>query len=240
MTGGTAMITVVTVTNRDHLIENVFTNFEHQTKAEKEMIVVLNHSTMDVGEWKKRASLHHNIRVYVHHESATLGECLNLAASEASYSVISKFDDDDFYGPFYLTEVESSFKETDADVVGKAAIYTYFEEDELLSLFQPGQENMEVSAADFPTQRCLTGATLSFRKEVSEKIPFASLNIGEDVDFQKRCLGSGMRLWSCSKKNYVHIRYSDQTHHSSMHGTAVLKRVSQPIGYHIDYKNFVN
>ncbi|MEW4282272.1 glycosyltransferase [Priestia koreensis] len=234
------MITVVTVTNRDHFMENAFMNFEQQTWAEKELVVVLNDFTMDVREWKQRASLHQNVRVYALHESATLGECLNRAVSQASNPIISKFDDDDYYGPSYLTEVQSFFKKTGADVIGKATIYSYFKEDELLSLFQPGRESIEVSATAFPAKMCLTGATLSFRKEVLEKIPFASLNIGEDVDFQKRCLRSGMRLWSCSKKNYVHIRYSDQTHHSSMHGTAVLKRVSQPIGYHIDYKNFVN
>jgi len=239
MTGGTAMITVVTVTNRDHFMENTFMNFEQQTWAEKELVVVLNDFTMDVEKWRKRASKHPNIRVYARPESATLGECLNIAASEASYSVISKFDDDDYYGPSYLAEVRSSFSETCADVIGKATFYTYFKKEELLSLFQGGREDREVEVATFPYEMCLAGSTLSFTKEISEKIPFGALNVGEDVDFQKRCLRNGVRLWSCSKKNYVHIRYSDQTHHSSMHGTAVLKRVSQPIGYQIDYKNYV-
>ncbi|MEH7480109.1 glycosyltransferase [Neobacillus drentensis] len=187
------MVTVVTSTIREKMLERVIENFSRQTLQEKELIIILNKNNMNLENLAAP-----NIRVFQMDEEKTLGECLNFEAMQARYRVIAKFDDDDYYSPAYLDHALRLLKETGADVVGKAGIFVYFNKDKLLTLFRP-----RMSSFFLKNKRVfLAGGTLVFKKEVLEKVRFQALNSGEDVHFQKDCLDRKISLYSGSVHDY--------------------------------------
>ncbi len=64
----------------------------------------------------------------------SLGKCLNFAVDKSKYDIIAKFDDDDYYGPKYISDTIKAFESTDAKVVGKTTNFIYFVEKKNFSL----------------------------------------------------------------------------------------------------------
>ncbi|WP_066258966.1 glycosyltransferase family 2 protein [Neobacillus drentensis] len=199
------MITVVTSTIRENMLERVIDNFSRQSLGEKELIIILNKNGMKL---EKLATP--NIRVFQLDEKKTLGECLNFGSMQARYDVIAKFDDDDYYSPPYLANALRLLKDKGADVVGKAGIFVYFKKDKLLTVFRPGMNSFFLKNK----RVFLAGGTLVFKKTVLEKVQFQALNNGEDIQFQKDCLERKLSLYSGSLYDYVLIRYQEDHQHS--------------------------
>lgn len=200
------MITVVTSTIRENMLERVLENFARQNIQEKELIIILNKNNIKLENLAAP-----NIRVFQLDEEKTLGECLNFGSMQARYDVIAKFDDDDYYSPFYLDNALRLLKETGADVVGKAGIFVYFKKDKLLTIFRPRMNTFFLKNK----RVFLAGGTLVFKKEVLKGVQFQALNSGEDVQFQKDCLDDRkLSLYSGSVHDYVLIRYQEGHKHS--------------------------
>jgi hypothetical protein len=186
-------------------LERVIENFTRQNLQEKELIIILNKNNMKLENLAAP-----NIRVFEMDEEKTLGECLNFGFRQASYEVVAKFDDDDYYSPAYLGHALKVLKETGADVVGKAGIFVYFKKDKLLTIFHPRLHNRFLKN----NRAFLAGGTLVFKKNVLEKVQFHALNSGEDVQFQKDCFDQKLSLYSGSFQDYVLIRYQESHRHS--------------------------
>ncbi|MBV7504077.1 glycosyltransferase [Bacillus sp. sid0103] len=199
------MVTVVTSTIRESMLERVIENFMRQNLQEKELIIILNKNDL-----KLESLAWPNIKVFRLDEEKTLGECLNFGVMQASYGVIAKFDDDDYYSPSYLDNALRLLKETGAEVIGKAGIFVYFKKDKLLTVFRPRMNSFFLKNK----RVFLAGGSLVFNKEVLEKVQFKALNSGEDVQFQKDCLDRKISLYSGSVHDYVLIRYLEGHQHS--------------------------
>ena len=226
------MISIICCTMRENFIENVFLNYENQVLEAKELIVILNKDDMEVNKWKKRASVSKNVSVYHLNEKRTLGECLNYGIKKARYNFIAKFDDDDYYAPKYLEQSMILFEKTNADLIGKTTVYMYFENEKILSLYKPGKENKFVDGG-------LRGATLIFKKEISKKVKFPKLNLGEDSFFVNQCFKNNFKLYSANRNNYVCLRFSKKGHHTwKVDNNNLLKR-AVIICRTEDYKNSI-
>src|SRR5690606_27104414 len=154
------------------------------------------------------AKQYDNISIYQVHEKVTLGECLNLGMRKAKYAYIAKFDDDDYYSPFYLQEAYDAIKLTNAKVIGKCSIYIYFLNERVLCEYNQKYENTYLDS-----YRVLQGSTLVIHKEIFTKFEFPHVNIGEDLRFQQLCKKKGISLYSTSKFNYMYVRYENKGHH---------------------------
>ncbi|KGM46290.1 glycosyl transferase family 2, partial [Neobacillus niacini] len=98
------MISIITCTVREHLISNIIDNYTTQLFQDKELIIILNHDGLDINLVKSSIGSVKGVTIYQLPQNYTLGECLNYGIEKAKYDVIAKFDDDDYYGPEYLTE----------------------------------------------------------------------------------------------------------------------------------------
>ena len=203
MGGCPILISVVTCTRREHMLNNILENFQRQTVVDKELIIILNKTGM-----KFEAAPDENVRVFSLDDGVTLGECLNFGISQACFPVIAKFDDDDYYAPKYVENSLNFMKESKADVVGKAAVFVYFKKKRLLTLFRPHLHHT------FVKREFLSGATLCFQKEVWECVPFRKLNTGEDTEFQRDCLRQDIRLYSGGFQDFAVIRYGEEHGHT--------------------------
>lgn len=224
------MISVVVSTYRLRFIDNIIENFSKQTLAEKELILILNTEDIDVLPIKKKLA-DCGVRGDIHLLSAniSLGECLNQGVKRARYPTIAKFDDDDYYGKYYLEEAQHVLTETGAEFIGKQSFFIYFKNTNELRLYNPNHEHIWIPDHGWSAYKrtyFFSGATLVIKKSIAETYPFPNTNLGEDIRFQKNCFLNGIRMYATSKMNYAYLRYPSPHHHTSKSRDFLLKKKS--------------
>ncbi|MDQ0058851.1 glycosyltransferase [Paenibacillus harenae] len=223
-------VTVITSTNKPQFLNNIFDNYSRQLYNNKQLIIILNSNLIDANVWVEKAKAYANVWVHRLPDSVSLGECLNFAVDRSSYNVISKFDDDDYYSPYYLTSAVKALRRTNADIVGKRSVLTYLEDDGKLILRFPGNENKY--------QHYVAGGTITFRKSVFQRVRFSALSIGEDVDFMTKCRQNGYKLFATSRYNYVYIRRPDPNMHTWRPNKSYLLKTGRHISYTRKFWNY--
>ncbi|QCJ41552.1 glycosyltransferase family 2 protein [Bacillus sp. S3] len=197
------MVSIITCTIREESIDNVFKNYQQQTWKDKELIIILNKDSMDIDRWHKKARDYPNVQVFQLHEKATLGDCLNFGVMNASSDYIAKFDDDDYYGPEYITSSMDAFKNKNVWIVGKSSYYIYFKNKKAL-IYVSGTRN---SITD-----TVAGATLLFRKEMFYHIRFEKVNRAEDYFFIDQAKKAGFQIYSTNPRHFAVIRQDLEQH----------------------------
>lgn len=199
-------VSVITCTNRQDFLGNLVRNFTRQLHPKKELIIIVNDNHIPLTPYLQLTKKHKNIRVFRMPEQQSLGACLNYAVRKAKHPYVAKFDDDDYYAPYYLTECLMTFRKTDVDVIGKRAHYMYLQGSRTLLLRFPEDQNRRVAR--------LPGATLVFKKEVFTKVRFPNRSVGEDDLFCLRSIKEGFRVYSAGKYNFVAIRRRNSSRHT--------------------------
>ncbi|CAI6082647.1 glycosyltransferase [Cohnella sp. JJ-181] len=224
-------VTVVTCTNRRDYLDNLFRNYGRQKHAAKELIVIVNHDQIPLAPYRRLAGKHRNVRIYRMPERRSLGACLNFAVGKARYRCVAKFDDDDYYAPYYLNDSLQSLRRTKADVVGKRAHYMYLRGAKKLILRFARDEHR-------PADR-LPGATLVFKKRVFERVRFPDRSVGEDDLFCARSSRKGYRVYSGGRFNFAAVRRKNSASHTWIIGDKELLAHHRTIPGVTDYKRFV-
>lgn len=214
-------VSVITVTNRKFSLENIISNYISQNYNTKELIIIINNNSINQEIWEDFVSFRDDIRIYKMDENKTLGECLNFGVENSNYPFISKFDDDDYYGPNYLIDAINSFYYTDASIVGKYTVYGYLEDSNELILRFPGFENRYM---DY-----VAGSTLTFKKEIFEKIKFEHQNKSEDTLFLNEALRQGYKIYSADRFNHIIFRRRNLKTHTWQISEKDFRSKSTPI-----------
>lgn len=223
-------VSVITCTNKPKYMQNVFENYNRQSFKDKELILVLNNNKMDIEKWTKEAKKYDNMTVFQIDERKTLGYCLNFGIEKAKYDIIAKFDDDDYYGPKYLSQSIKGFKF--ADVIGKYTTYVYFQNSKILAIRNPKRDNRYVYRIE--------GPTLMFKREIFDKIKFADKSLGEDIQFCKDCTKNGIKMYAIDKYNFVYIRHGSTDKHAWNIKDELFMKLCVIIGKVDDYKKYLN
>lgn len=161
---------------------------------------------MNIHDYKKMARKYKHVRVFQLPEKLSLGRCLNFAVKKTKYHYIAKFDDDNYYAPYYLTDNMLTFTRTKADVVGKRANYMYLRGSKMLILRRHKAENRYVSV--------LPGATLVFKRKVFRNVRFPNRTVGEDTKFCLKCKAKGYKIFSGGKYNFASVRRKNSKNHT--------------------------
>lgn len=224
-------VSVITCTNRRSYINNLFTNFIRQRYPEKELIIIINNDAIPLAPYRQLANKLRNVHIFRIPEHHSLGTCLNYAVRKAKYRHIAKFDDDDYYAPYYLTDSLLSLRTTNADVIGKRAHYMYLRGSKTLILRFPQDENRSVTT--------LPGATPVFKRKVFSRVQFSDRNIGEDDQFCLRSKKLGYKVYSGGKHNFVAIRRKNSANHTWIISDKQLIAHHRKVPNVRDYKQFV-
>ncbi|WP_407672260.1 glycosyltransferase [Paenibacillus sinensis] len=199
-------VSIITCINRHSCLRNLFDNYSRQSHPKKELIIIVNSNRIPLEDYQLMAKRLRNARVFRIPERVSLGACLNYAAGKAKYSYIAKFDDDDYYARYYLTDSLLSFRRTNADVVGKRAHYMYLQGSKTLILRFPHDENRQASR--------LPGATLVIKRNVLNRVRFPDKSVGEDDLFCIRSKKKGYKVYSAGRHNFVAIRRKNSSKHT--------------------------
>ncbi|WMM23277.1 glycosyltransferase family 2 protein [Tissierella sp. MB52-C2] len=206
-------ISVICSTNKTKMLENIINNFISQDYKEKELIIALNY---DIKNLKTFSTLPENISVYNLGSKKSLGECLNFSIEKSKYPIIAKFDDDDYYGPMYLSDTIKSLYKKDIFIVGKSCIYVYFSQEKIIGINNMGRENKYVNRVH--------GSTLMFKKDLFHKIKFRNIDLGEDKQFCKDSLENGYKIYSTNKYHYVYMRNNENNHTWKISNDYIMKQ----------------
>ncbi|MGL4912345.1 MAG: glycosyltransferase [Romboutsia sp.] len=204
---------VITVTNRRYSIENIFKNYNNQIFPKKELIIIINDDNINLTNFNNYI-INSNIRIFKQPTNVTLGQCLNFAIEKCNYDFIAKFDDDDYYSPYYIQECNNVFLNTNCDIVGKNKTYYYIEKNNELILKKIGNENKYTNS--------IMGSTICFKKKVYAKVKFRNLSSREDYYFNKECTKNNFKIFSSSSYNHIIFKHSDQNKHTFISNIDIL------------------
>lgn len=193
-------VSAIVSTNRPNFVRSVIDTVASQKQVNPEL-VLLTHG-FEENETELRAyAVDQGIEHFTLLTAAAsdpLGLCLNKLVASATGEVIANFDDDDFYGEHYLLDSINAMKYSNADLVGKFATYMYSADDDMITLRNPGKENMYT---DF-----ITGATFVGWREVFTRNPFLPMSQGEDSRFLTSVEQSGAKIFAGDRFNFMQIR----------------------------------
>ena len=199
-------VSVLMPTMRPENVERCLENFAKQTYENKELVLILNNAEFDLDSVRARSESIPNVEVLHVDGRATLGECLNRGVEASSGKYVAKMDDDDLYGDRYLADAVLAASFSEADVVGKGAFFTYFEESDTMALAEVTREH---TFSFF-----VTGGTLFIRSDVARKNPFDSVSLREDTNFLHAAARAGCRIYSADRFNFVRMRSSRLSDHA--------------------------
>ncbi|CAM3338604.1 glycosyltransferase family A protein [Paenibacillus taichungensis] len=199
-------VSIIVCTNRPQFFDNILQNYNRQRYKAKELIIILNHDSMNLQLYQNRVRKHANVSVYQVPESISLGQSLNAGITRAQFPLIAKFDDDDYYSPFYLKEQVNGLRRTKSDIVGKHSCLVYLGASKTLLVRSPKEKNKYVEF--------IQGGTLLFKREILKKVRFTDRSIGEDVTFLRQCRKRGFKTYATSPYNYVYHRRQNKKSHT--------------------------
>lgn len=124
------------------------------------------------------------------------------AALGIEVEYVTKMDDDDLYGPYYLSEALHALQYSGAEMVGKHSRFIYLGNRDLTVLRFANKENR--------FSNFISGSTIFTRERTFKTIKFAEKRCGEDSDLLRRLLRQGGRIYSTSRLGFVLVRDGSQ------------------------------
>ncbi|MFB9326125.1 glycosyltransferase [Paenibacillus aurantiacus] len=225
-------VSIIVCTNRPQFFNNLIRNFLSQRYRNKELIIILNKDSMDLAHYRSRASVYADIRVYQVPERISLGQALNCGITKAKFPLIAKFDDDDYYSPFYLTEQVKALARTNSDIVGKHSCLVHLSASGKLLIRSPRERDKRTVYVQ--------GGTILFKRRVLEKVRFPDKSVGEDTTFLYQCRKRGFRAYATSPFNYVYMRRGDKKTHTWRASDQFYLEGSVVLGVTRDYRKIAN
>jgi hypothetical protein len=115
-------------------------------------------------------------------------------------------DDDNWYGPHYLSDLVRAFSWTDAQVVGKWAHYVHLQRSNATLLRFPEAEHRYVNLVQ--------GGTIVAPRSVLRDCPMEDLPRAVDTTFLEKVRRSGGMVYSADRFNFVSVRSGASNGHT--------------------------
>ncbi|WP_026041097.1 glycosyltransferase family protein [Arthrobacter sp. TB 23] len=193
-------VSALVSTIRPHQLEHVFHTLGSQIDIDLEL-VLLTHgfdvSKKKIDELSEKYGLG-QVVLLRGDSSLSLGECLNACVAASSGEVLTKMDDDDFYGPRYVSDLVHALGYSGSDIVGKQAHYMYLEASNATLLRFPEKEHRFT--------RMVMGPTLMGKRDIFTGRPFEAVSRGEDTGFLQSLVEEGGSVYAADRFNYFQHR----------------------------------
>lgn len=195
-------VSLLVSTMRPHQLEHIFRTVGAFTGVDVELVLSTHGYHADPVVLEKLGQEYRVQDVVSLHVSSAmaLGDSLNQCVRAASGDVLSKMDDDDFYGPNYLTDLLHALDFSGAEIVGKQAHYMYVASHDVTLMRFPEREHKFTHS--------VMGPTITGPRRVFEDAPFEPLARGEDSAFLSRVATLGGQIYAADRFNYAQYRGS--------------------------------
>jgi spore maturation protein CgeB len=219
-------ISAVVPTMRPHRLDNVLAFIGRQEHPDLELVLVTHGFEVDPEDLRPRAERHgvRHYQVVPADAGLTLGACFNRGREAASGRYVAKMDDDNWYGPHFLSDLVRAFSWTDAQVVGKWAHYVHLEGQNANLLRFADAEHRYVDLVQ--------GGTILAPRDVLQECPMEDLPRRVDTTFLHQVRRGGGRVYSADRFNFVSFRgTAAETHTWPISDEDILVRRSSLLFY---------
>ncbi|MEV6863467.1 glycosyltransferase family A protein [Streptosporangium subroseum] len=212
-------VSVVMSSMRPYLLASALDQIARQRRVEVEVLLGL-HGVPAEHEAVRRAVREFDLPITVVEAGAEIpfGEVLNRAASRASGDHITKWDDDDWYGPEHLADLLLARSHTGADIVGTTAEFFYLE-----------PLNATIRRTDYTSEiwsEHVAGGTILLDLAAFQELGgFPALRGGVDAAFLKAARAEEARIYRTHGLGYM-LRRSVSTEHTWQLSLAHFLRVA--------------
>ena len=179
--------------SKPKFLKNVIENFNQQTYKNKKLIIVENGD--GIGTCKDSGFKPDVLLKSDPHQSYARNEAVNWIKSNGG-GMCANFDDDDYYGPEYISEIMNNRNK--ADIIGKYNFYLRNTANRLV-LFEGVASNEK--------SKIMHGATIA---TMADKMPEYrnTGRWGEDWDLIERMFNMGNDAYVTSKNNFMVRRFA--------------------------------
>lgn len=193
-------VSVIVSTIRPQQIDHVLDAVGRQLDVSVELFLLTHGFEVDAPRVRAQATDRgiHNMQILHADRDVSLGECLNMLVRAANGDVVAKMDDDDYYGPHYLSDQLHAMDYAAADVVGKQAHFMYLAGHDATVLRFPEREHRYT---DF-----VVGPTLMLARDLALTHPFPAVQRGEDTGMLAAITRAGGSVYSSDRYNFVQHR----------------------------------
>lgn len=199
--GGRAV--AVCVSMRPELLEAVVSNLARQEFEGLDVVFVANSADFDRSTVERAFEQIPNAVIDHPPAGSSLGVALNRGMKRSDARFVAKFDDDDLYGPNYLSDQLRAHGYAGAGVVGKHSYFAQIEQTGATYLRFPGQE--------YRYSGTLAGGTLVIDRDRVGEQEFDDISLGEDRAFLARCHRRGLSTFSADRFNFTQVRTGKNT-----------------------------
>lgn len=221
------------VSMRPWLLEECIQRFHRDLYPEKELVIIVHGSPATAREMAIRAGDDDRIQVHQLGKARSLGACLNYAAMQTDAPFWAKVDDDDLYGPGYLSDMMLYQEIAGSSLLAKPPEFLYFEEQDELRWHGQRARNawMHHATAEGEATAGIAGGTLLGKRELLQEVPFSELRRGgSDSDFALRARAAGHDLMVTDPFNFAFFRSDRPGFHTWNLDSGRLKRRSVKVG----------
>ena len=202
--GGLPMVSVLLATRRPDRVAEAIASVAAQTYPRIELVLAAHGDGFDRARLEALASdSGTDARVLLVPAGPVLGEVLNEALEHSRGELVTKFDDDDFYGPQHIWDLVLAHEYSRASLVGKAAEYVYLEgADRTLRRFRGGAER-------FGSKLTLAGgAIIIARSDLDAVVGWQPVPSGVDRALMKDVVDGGGQLYRTHGRGYLLVRHA--------------------------------
>lgn len=228
----TPRIACLMATMRPDRLEQCLQRFRDDAYPHRELVVVLHGDDLDAARYRSLLRDGEPVRILQMGSSQSLGACLNRAAAHTDAPCWTKMDDDDIYGPSYLSDVMLYQRTGDHQVFGKPPMFNYLESSDEL-LWDPTWASYAnyVHEATRSDAALVAGGTLGGSTRILRDVPFSERRRGgSDSDFVLRCHAEGLDVLAMDGFNFVRFRSGEAGFHTWQMPEDEAKRRSLSLG----------
>lgn len=212
-----AKVACLLVTMRPQLLPACLERFRADRYPNKELVVVLHGRDASLDEARALIRPGEQISVFQLGKELSLGSCLNFAAAQSDAEYWAKFDDDDLYGPNYLSDIMLYRRAVDFPVGGKPAAFIYSEGDDEIR-WDPkyaSERSWQFRRPGRGERVHIAGGTLVGKRDVLESVSFSDTRRrGSDTDFLRRTDAAGFGFVAFDFFNFALYRSSVEGFHT--------------------------
>ena len=198
-------VSILLATRRPDQVAAAIDAVAGQTYPRVELVLALHGEGFDRNEVDRRLQgLDHPARVVEAAGHLPLGAVLNAAAAESSGALLTKFDDDDIYGPEHLWDLVLAHEYSRAPLVGKGAEFVYLAgSDVTLHRFGGGGERY------ITTQSIAGGALMITRHCFDAVLGWRPIPRAVDQALIEDVVTGGHRAYRTHGMGYVLVRHGE-------------------------------
>ena len=202
-------VSILAPTRRPDRIADVIATASRQTYPRLELVLALHGDGFDSDAAIEALAegLEHSLRIVRVDGAETLGGVLRASAEAAGGSLLTKMDDDDFYGAEHVLDLVLAHEYSGAELIGKSAEYVYLER---LDKTVRDQNRQKFSERYIPFVGVSGGVLMISRHDLAAAGGWRRVPRRVDIALAHDVTLAGGRTYWTHGAGYLRVRHGDE------------------------------